>query len=635
MSEQIRNFGFHQRPGQLQQQQQHQNNRRNHHITNDQHTSPTNEENSIHGLGLGSHPKRKSNAHLAAEIVQQERDAIRALKRLSMGGGAFNIDPDFQIAIESEYNTEVVNHTLEKKQRRKSSSSLSSDNEDSERTLINDDNDKTDIRPQQQQQPISSNDLPTITVSESDSPSLKAIVNNQKIIKKLDTEKLLWVPAKSHPKIAPERFRRHVQNTLEDFKESNDNNSDEPDEIKRIRRIKKKSSIPSLQELTDELDRLSEMAGLAATDAVTLARSLSSASFNIQQQEQLGGTRETKSAPASPVDPFAAKDSSGNLVDEDAPILGYGNSLRRNQFSTYSRSTRVKRNNKNDIKTEPTPNVTGDSKPQSTRPLATEKLSPVDKENIEIEPTRSADEQARPWFGKLELSDDSSDEQKDERDQPSSGSAGRRMNHSRRRHAGSVISLDNNQPVNEQNETLKLFHEPSKDTTTTTSLQTHFVPSSLPTSQPSFKYSGDATVKKYEPLTPNLQENVFLDTESEVESETEPTVAPVTVKSKSKEFLSLFRKKRSVSSSTAPPQGAGASTGAGAVSLKEKLMPSRSISFDESSISSSSSSNSLQEQASIKSSVRTSPKKSPQETPLTPSSSASTRTSPTKPKTSS
>ncbi|KAH3675490.1 hypothetical protein WICPIJ_009346, partial [Wickerhamomyces pijperi] len=72
---------------------------------------------------------------------------------------------------------------------------------------------------------------------------------------------------------------------------------------------------------------------------------------------------------------------------------------------------------------------------------------------------------------------------------------------------------------------------------------------------------------------------------------------------------------------------------AGAVSLKEKLMPSRSISFDESSISSSS--NSLQEQASIKSSVRTSPKKSPQETPLTPSSSASTRTSPTKPKTSS
>lgn len=589
---------------------------------------------------FGVRNKRKSNAHLAAEIVQQERDAIRALKRLSMGGGSLNIDPDFQIAIESEYNTDVVNHTLEKKKRRKSSSSLSSDNDDPDRTLTNDPDDQithqntTITATTTNQHNNNNNELHTITLSESESPALKATAHNQKIIKKLDTEKLLWVPAKSHPKIAPEKFRRHVQDTLDDFNESNDkmkNDPNEPDEIRRIRRLKKKLSIPSLKELTDELDRLSEMAGLAATDAVTLARSLSSSTFNKHQQEDLSGGavvgRETQSAPTSPVDPFAATDSNGNTVDEDEPILGYGNSLRRNQFSTYSRSTRMKRNNKLELKipSETTPSLNR----TAHQPITKEQTSPVDKENADVSfskkpATRPCDEQAVLKFGELKLDDEkTTDATTAAADDRRSLSPGKKTNHSRNRHAGSIISLDYNQAEQpkkpEQGRSQKLENDEANHQhqhqlqqrpitqKRLSSQQSLSKKSSRSDLQFPFRSSEEIVTTKYEEMeTPTQQNNDFLDSESDQEG----SITPTKSKYKSKDFLNLFRKKRSASSSTptSPP-------------VKENSLGGRSISFDDTSLVFSK--YSLEESTS--SSPSTSPKKNSQDDTV--------RTSPIKSKT--
>lgn len=248
--------------------------------------------------------KRKSNAFMAAEAVQQEMSAVKALKRLSIGTSSISIDPDLPFAVDGDFNFNDYSSLTRNRSR---SSSDSSDLSDEDQTLIND---------QQQQQ----ND---------------------------EFKKLLWVPAKKHPNIAPERFKKHVELTLNDLQNKYDSEHEGSGKAKSLtsslnKKLSKKT-IPSLKELTDELDKLSEIAGLAANDAVTLARSLSSASM--KSGLSLGSSSREHSGQDAVSD--LDLDSSLKLDSEDSddkPIISDNTpTLTRNKWGTYSRNNRGER----------------------------------------------------------------------------------------------------------------------------------------------------------------------------------------------------------------------------------------------------------------------------------------------------
>ncbi|KAH3680224.1 hypothetical protein WICMUC_000489 [Wickerhamomyces mucosus] len=433
--------------------------------------------------------KRKSNAHLAAEVVQQERDAIRALKRLSMGGGSSNIDPEFEINFDNEFNE----NELQKKHKRRSSSSLSSGSDDFEQNLINFSNNK-----------------------------------ENEDLKQLDTEKLLWVPAKSHPSISPDKFRRHVQLTLDNFNESNNNddhNNDNSNSSSNSNTTKKentnnqsKNSIPSLKELTDELDRLSELAGLAATDAITLARSLSSTSISFNKDQSSTEINQ---------------DSSKNLFqeDEDSPIFD-NNSLKRNKFSTYSRSTRM---SKNKLKIKPLNNL------EIKNDIFQDSSNNDDNQRKQQQQQNSNQENRLNSFesrGRLEEKLLDSPQQT------------KRTNHSRNRHAGSTLSLDYNtqdkksQFFSEEN-SMTILDEKTHDNevplTSSSTTEEHLQPKSqheFPKTFDKLKESNSLNDLNGEFEEDFNSKDLKNDLHEELEKD-----SPVKEKSRSK-VLNLFRKKR-------------------------------------------------------------------------------------------
>ncbi|CAN3502261.1 hypothetical protein DICA1_E06282 [Diutina catenulata] len=134
---------------------------------------------------------------------------------------------------------------------------------------------------------------------------------------------LLWVPATAHPEIDPEQFKSHVKNKVDELSKqitSADPTSPPSSESSPQRTsgdVKRHSSQtsargapqrtrstssqgnkrdsvhshrfsnPSLRDLTSELEKLSKLAGMDATDAVTLARTLSTSSIGYTDVERL------------------------------------------------------------------------------------------------------------------------------------------------------------------------------------------------------------------------------------------------------------------------------------------------------------------------------------------------------------
>lgn len=374
-----------------------------------------NEHNSVHvtrKISKNEHElkkaKRKSNAYMAAEAVQHERDVVTALKRLSIGRSSINVDPDLPFGVDGDFNyndySEKNRHRRRSSQDSSNSSNSSSLDDDRERTLINDDLEQEDIR--------------------------------------LNAEKLLWVPAKSHPNIAPDQFRRHVQSTIDDMNNKLGDRSP-------VSSINTKDSIPTLKELTDELDRLSEMAGLAATDAVTLARSLSSvSSSNSTGSSSLlmnEGTNNRFFQDNNDSDGLPNRPTEEDM-DQDAPILSEGSSsLKRNKWTTYSRSNRLGKDKPKKAPRSPLADehqfIQQQQQQQPQQPLSPnldKELPPSPKDVPERSiPVKPPIEQHQVPENRGRLSRSQSD---------TTNPAQKRTNHSRNRHAGSLINLENNQP---------------------------------------------------------------------------------------------------------------------------------------------------------------------------------------------
>lgn len=486
-----------------------------------------------------SRPKRKSNVFLAAEAVQQERDVIKALKRLSMGG-SLSLDPD----LPAEY--EFQDYQKKQQQRKRSTStgslsSTSSQDDDNDNTLIGDLSLEDDV--------------------EEDA--------------RLDTEKLLWVPAKAHPSIAPDQFKRHVQSTLDDIS-------------KRLH-AKTRQPIPSLKELTDELDKLTEMAGLAATDAVSLARSLSSASSS---SLMFGDSSVSHSSPSTSQIPD--DDLEQHFVDQDAPMFAdSSNSLKRNKWTTYSRrrkprldkdktSTSLLLSNDDEQHKLPTPpekeppqfpQQGQEQKPAHRPPLESQRVyyhTHQDTLHDQRQPVQvhqpQQSESPQHYSSRQITRSVSSDHHREkgsnllhhdqqlQRSQSEMTSTTKKTNHSRNRHAGSVIDL--NDSPSSQNQDRQIDDVPTattpmvlpKPTTTNTpprrvsplSHQLSTTPQPQARPQPHRPQPIHVPVQLERP-----QPGTTLD-ESEALT---PLGSPKDGKreSKSKDFLNLFKKKRSPS----------------------------------------------------------------------------------------
>lgn len=449
---------------------------------------------------VSARSKRKSNAYLAAEAVQQERDAIKALKRLSMGG-SLSMDPD----LTAEYEFQDYQKKQQRRKRSASTGSLSSASsldDEADKTLIDDD------------------------------------VPHDNDNARLDTEKLLWVPAKSHPGIAPDQFKRHVQSTLDDMSKKL-NKSREP--------------IPSLRELTDELDKLTEMAGLAATDAVSLARSLSSASSS---SSMLYGEHSSSTDEGRVTE---------EEVDQDAPMFAdSSSSLKRNKWTTYTRRNRVDRSASR--REEPSPFLQKElprSPSEKESPSGPEKALRRGQRLTEPEPIQyhhhhqqqqqgqqQQQHQHQPQRGQQEqheqhephpyeqlqssptersyrsVSDHKVREDPAALQRSQSDMAAKRTNHSRNRHAGSMISVDEDEKV----PIVQAHPAQAQSQRRKVSPLTQHVekPRPQPLQMPLARPEPTATVDVSEAPT--------------------PLGSP---KSKSKEFLNLFKMKRSPSPKSA------------------------------------------------------------------------------------
>ncbi|ONH66571.1 Protein ZDS1 [Cyberlindnera fabianii] len=491
-------------------------------------SSPTSSASSqwkVSGEELDLKAKRKSNAYLAAEAVQQERDAIKTLKRLSMGG-SLSIDPDLPYGVDNEF--EDFQKKRQHRRRSSSGSSRSSTGSFDDKDEYEDDfGDKTLIDDQ-------TTDSHDTDDNDNDDEDFK-----------IDSEKLMWVPAKSHPSIAPDQFRRHVQSTLDDITKKNG-------------KIKSSDSIPSLKELTDELDKLSEMAGLAATDAVTLARSLSSASSSssLLYGSDASDSLSLTSSGAGPS--VESQRASEEDIDQDAPLLAVENSLKRNKWTTY---TRRSRSEKDRVRRRHSPLSDENYKAsQSSNNTTTEKQLPPEPQQQQPQQLQKA---LPPQPSQRSVSHDSLPRSLHQdgtnqlaRSQSDISNVSKRTNHSRNRHAGSLINLNSTPDSNKSS-------VPSSNTqqgTTRANTRTSSLSNEYPQSKPS-EVQEDDQIPPRAPRTPPLQQRQYNRPETQIAQEVPEPPTPIQVsalkekekekekenKSKSKEFLNMFKMKRSTS----------------------------------------------------------------------------------------
>ncbi|ODQ82545.1 hypothetical protein BABINDRAFT_164320 [Babjeviella inositovora NRRL Y-12698] len=116
----------------------------------------------------------------------------------------------------------------------------------------------------------------------------------------IDTDNSMWVPASAHPQLSPSKYKAHLANNIKDIERRVSNierkNSMQSQSRSRPSSMSfetsfdaledKRNSTPSLKDLTVELESLSIIRGMGATDAVTLARTLSSSSTGYTKVEK-------------------------------------------------------------------------------------------------------------------------------------------------------------------------------------------------------------------------------------------------------------------------------------------------------------------------------------------------------------
>lgn len=280
-------------------------------------TASYNSDTSSSNITPTSSGKRKSNPYYETAVhnIEQEKKMLAALKRLSIG--QLNYDPelpmdDIEMQLKQEYDEpspNILNNFKYELEEQAKLTYLDADlNENASQTV----SDKQKYSDAEQLA-----DLPTSKEANDES-----FENDRTIF--APTNSLLWVPANLHPEVDPVLFKAHVKNKVDEISEklsgskSSAQSADSPavsendDFNPQIRRgpsqnglyrsnsrnsngqQSKRESIhsqsfsnPSLRDLTSELEKLSKAAGLDATDAVTLARSLSTSSLGYTDIEKL------------------------------------------------------------------------------------------------------------------------------------------------------------------------------------------------------------------------------------------------------------------------------------------------------------------------------------------------------------
>ncbi|QPG75365.1 hypothetical protein FOA43_002718 [Brettanomyces nanus] len=290
----------------------------------------------------------------ASHAVEQELNVVKALKRLSIGN-SLNYDPDLP-PDESEFvdlNYIDVHRSPTSSSTSSSSSSIAAKHSSLCEEQSDDDDSAADNFEHFNRNSNNNND--------DDHSSYDA----ENVI--LDSNKLMWVPATAHPKLAPDNFRKYVQETVQEITSKLDKSktrsnrsslsSEYTQNISTLSssssRPHRSSSQPSLKELSAELQNLSHLAGMDSTDAVTLARTLSSSSLGFTELEMelygkstdlpLSRSNSLTAHQASRLRNQAPVPSSMTTlkpaIDDDLPIpTSEGNGLKRARWTTYRKS---------------------------------------------------------------------------------------------------------------------------------------------------------------------------------------------------------------------------------------------------------------------------------------------------------
>ncbi len=353
--------------------------------------------------GISSRKSTHEELVAASRAVEQELNVVKALKRLSIGN-SFNYDPDLppdesdliDLNAYIDLNRSPTQRSVASTSSASSSSSKSSasykrsslceeqhvdmggqyDHGDDQTQESFDDKEN-----KREAQELTRSKLERNALSkEKLRRDQESEVDAEDVI--LESNKLMWVPATAHPKLAPENFRKYVQETVQEIttkldktcskrsslsqeSANEDNSTGKNRNVDRTsdnssRRTSssstsssRKSRQPSLKELSTELENLSHLAGMDSTDAVTLARTLSSSSLGFTQMEKdlyASSDSALKRTDSSPSSSDVLNSSNGekssspspDAIDENLPIptSGIGGGLRRARWTTYRKRGR-------------------------------------------------------------------------------------------------------------------------------------------------------------------------------------------------------------------------------------------------------------------------------------------------------
>lgn len=355
----------------------------------------------------------KSNYEFAVMEIEQEKQMVAALKRLSIGH-MMTYDPDLPMDdLEYQYQFQQLQQqqlpTEDYSNRRFSTGSFGSGSSSPTRSPKSKSASTSPVNESTTlvKTPSIKNNSPSRTHSLSKHPSISrkaSITRHNSISRKnslkatlhtrnssrnslesndeffdaqmdepLDTNSLLWVPANLHPEVDPEQFKKHIKHQVEEILErkvSKSNNRskrsslasitlpesssteelthvkeiptpdnsappDEPSEpantpgrkVSPERQLNRNSvhenrfSNPSLRDLTNELETLSKLAGMDSNDALTLARTLSSASLGFTDVEKQAIDELNNSPPhtAASTSPRKNEASAETLFDPESP----------------------------------------------------------------------------------------------------------------------------------------------------------------------------------------------------------------------------------------------------------------------------------------------------------------------------
>ncbi|GEQ71806.1 hypothetical protein JCM33374_g5492 [Metschnikowia sp. JCM 33374] len=283
-----------------------------------------------------------ANYESAAREIEQEKQMVAALKRLSLGQ-LMHVDPDipasdasFSFLVDRELQPEPVVYP-ESPASAKSSSSSSSESGTGVGTgtatgsggHLNSEPDESGslkVSPKPSSKPNSRRSSTQGSI-ESSRQVIPDYTRPSSLGEDPRPEETLWLPANVHPEVNPQQFKNHVRTTFDEMLERKLSRSKSASRSKRSSlsfsttdepslapekgstdpgasaqnekspsghdtaesgdiRVRNRLSNPSLRKLTSELQTMSRLAGMDSNDAVTLARSLSTSSLGYSDVER-------------------------------------------------------------------------------------------------------------------------------------------------------------------------------------------------------------------------------------------------------------------------------------------------------------------------------------------------------------